>query len=100
MTLIITAIAALVCTVLYFRNPKEAREWHVGTLALMYFGAALLWCVDGFASLAKGEGFIELSDPKVMMDDMLLGICVVILGVAIWGIINYVARKRGTAAVA
>ena len=49
---------------------------------------------------AKGEGFIELSDPKVMMDDMLLGICVVILGVVAWGIINYVARKRGTAAAA
>ena len=98
MTLIITAIAALVTAVLFFKNPAEAREWHIGTLALMYLGAALMWCVDGFAAVAQGGPFIELTDTAAMMDDMLLGICVVVLGAIAWGIINVVQRKKAVAA--
>lgn len=98
MTLVLTAIAALVVAVTYFKNPAEAREYHLGALALMYLGAALMWCVDGFASLAEGGSFIELSDASAMVDDALLGVVVVVVGAVAWGILNYVSKRRSASA--
>ena len=73
MTLLITAAAAIIAAL--------ARKW---TLALVYCGAALMWCVDGFASVLEGGPFIELADAAQMADDALLGIVVVAVGLAVW----------------
>lgn len=83
MTLVITALAAFVASALYFKN-KNFHATELRALALMYWGAALMWCVDGFANLAEGESFIELSDRAAMADDALLGIVVVALGLCVW----------------
>ena len=94
MTLIITALAALIATVIYVQNPPAARKHQIGALALIYVGAALMWCVDGFAAVAEGEPFVDLSDAATMTDDALLGICVVSLGLLTWGAIRLVSMKR------
>lgn len=78
MCLVITAFAAVITTLIwYFRMPQ--REYLLGRLVLMYWGAVLMWCVDGFFSVAEGEGFLNLS-----MNDALLGIVVVLCGMAAW----------------
>lgn len=99
MTLIITAVAAIVATILRFALPSATRL-HLGALALMYWGAAIMWCVDGFACLAEGEAFIELADTAAMADDALLGVCVVVLGLVAWGIVCLVKRNQKQPAAA
>lgn len=99
MTLILTAIAAIIATILRFAIPSAARL-HLGALALMYWGAAIMWCGDGFACLAEGEAFVELTDTAAMADDALLGVCVVALGLIVWGIICLVKRNSNSSATA
>jgi hypothetical protein len=95
MTLIITAVAAVIATIIRFAKPEFAAKAYVGLLALMYWGASIMWCVDGIASLVEGEPFVELSGTAAMSDDALLGICVVALGLVVWAIVLFV--KRGIA---
>ena len=94
MTLIITAIAAIIATIIRFAAPQVGERLHFGALALMCWGASIMWCVDGFACLAEGEPFIELTDTAAMADDALLGICVVVLALVVWGIVNFVKRPK------
>ena len=98
MTLIITALAGLIAAIIYLRNPEVARANRIGALVLIYVGAALMWCVDGFACLAEGEPFVELSDVATMTDDVLLGLCVVVLGLLTWGANRLVAMRQERAA--
>ena len=98
MTLLITALAALIAAAIWFAKPDFAKAYRIGALALMYAGAALMWCVDGFACLAEGEGFIELSDSAAMADDALLALCVVVLGLVIWGIVLLIKRRKAPVA--
>lgn len=95
MTLIITAVAAIIVTAIRFFAPDAAQRFHLGALALMYAGASIMWVVDGFACLAEGEPFVELSDAAAMADDALLGACVIVLGLVAWGVVLLVTRKNG-----
>jgi hypothetical protein len=97
-TLLITALAGLAAGAVRLAKPAFATAWRLGALALMYLGAALMWCVDGFAGLAEGEGFIELHDAAAMRDDALLGLAVVALGLVIWGVLILAGRRRRAAA--
>ena len=86
MTLIICALAAVVATAATFLLPHAARTYDIGFLALIYGGASLMWCVDGFMSLAQGGSFVELSNTAQMADDARLGACVIVLGLVIWAV--------------
>lgn len=57
-----------------------------------------MWVVDGFFVMAEGGPFVELSDATAMTDDALLGVCVVVLDIVVWGIVSFV--KRNSAAKA
>ena len=98
MTLIITAAAALIAAIVYLRDPIAARSRCLGVLVLTYLGAALMWCVDGFACLAAGEPFVELGDSAAMADDALLGACVVALGLAAWAVVRFACSRKARAA--
>ena len=100
MTLLLTAAAAIIVTIVRFAAPELAAKAHLGFLALVYWGASIMWCVDGFACLLEGESFIELSDSAAMLDDALLGVCVVVLGLVVWGVICIVKRNSKKRAVA
>ncbi|MDR1710714.1 MAG: hypothetical protein LBR58_02465 [Propionibacteriaceae bacterium] len=96
MTLILTALAALIVTVLRFARPQFAK-YRLGVLALMLWGAALMWCVDGFAALAEGEAFVELADLAAVADDALLGLAVLALALAAWGVTVLLGRRQAAA---
>ena len=68
MTLVITFLAAAIVTALWYAKAPNS-DMRLGTLALMYWGAALMWCVDGINGLIEGEGFIEIADTAAMLDD-------------------------------
>ena len=94
MTLLITFIAAAIVTVLWYAKAPKS-DMHLGTLALMYWGAALMWCVDGINGIIEGEGFIEVVDTAAMLDDAVLGIVVVAVGLAAWALYLVVKDPKG-----
>ncbi|MDR1833755.1 MAG: hypothetical protein LBQ92_03775, partial [Propionibacteriaceae bacterium] len=92
MTLILTALAVILVTVLRFAKPDAGVRLRLGTLALIYLGAALMWCVDGIAALAQAEPFLDFSDPAVIADDSLLGLAVIALGLVVWGVLLGISK--------
>lgn len=83
MTLVICAVAAVAAAAAW-RFMPAARPWHVGSLALAYTGAALMWCVDEVANLVNGEPILNWGDAAAMTDDACLGVLIVIAGLAVW----------------
>lgn len=83
MTLVLTLAAAAAATLVWYAQLPN-KTYHVGVLALMYWGATLMWCVDGIASLIEGGPFIEIYDQAAIFDDTLLGLVVVVAGFAAW----------------
>jgi len=98
MTLIITAIAAIIATAIRFGKPELGDRHSIGFLSLVYWGASLMWCVDGFSELAGGAPFIELSEQEAVADDALLGACVVVLGLAAWFVFRIIKKRLLTKA--
>lgn len=78
MCLLITLLAAIISTIVWYVNAPESKL-KLRTLSLMYWGAALMWTVDGFFAIAEGESFLDLS-----INDALLGLLITICGLLAW----------------
>ena len=92
MTLLITVFAAAVATILWY-NSKVDRK--LGTLALMYWGASLMWLVDAVVEYIElGSEFFEQA-PADMLNDAYLGLSVVALGIVIWLVVLLVKDPEG-----
>lgn len=92
MTLLITVFAAAITTILWYNGKTERK---LGTLALMYWGASLMWFVDAVVEyLEAGAEFFEqpLAD---MLNDAYLGLSVVALGLIIWIVVLLVKDPDG-----
>lgn len=89
MFLIITALAAIVTTIiLYINSPKN--RYKLSTLSLIYWGATLMWVVDHvMAYLRDGGNFFEIT-----LNATLLGITVVLLGLLAWAIIRFLKYPK------
>ena len=94
MTLLITIIAACVVTILWYKNAPED-TMKLGSLALMYWGASLMWMCD--AVFEYKESGAEFFTPSVsdMINDGFLGISVVALGMVIWIVQLIVKDPKG-----
>ena len=51
MTLLIAVFAAVITTIIWYTNDKRS-QLKLGTLALMYWGASLMWMVDAVVGLS------------------------------------------------
>ncbi|MBP5356553.1 MAG: hypothetical protein J6Y68_00205 [Clostridia bacterium] len=94
MTLLITILAAVVSTLVWYRSPKRA-EMRLGVLSLMYWGASIMWFVDAifeFAELKEEFFNAALAD---ILNDSLLGISVVVLGLVAWLILVLIKDPLG-----
>lgn len=94
MTLVITLFAAVIATIVWYALGTKS-NMKVGVLALMYWGAALMWVVDGIACLIEGEAFIEIVDTAAMLDDAVLGCVVVVAGLIAWAIYLLIKDPKG-----
>jgi peptidoglycan biosynthesis protein MviN/MurJ (putative lipid II flippase) len=90
MWLILTALAAIITTVIwYVKAPQD--KYKLGLLSLTFWGATLMWLVDHvMAYLAEGGEFIEVGP-----DATLLGVSVIVLTLFIWVIALLVSDPRG-----
>lgn len=83
MTLLLTSLAAIVCTTVWYTK-ESARQLKIGVLCLMYWGASLMWLVDAVAE------YLELRDAYFtpagtdVLNDGFLGLTVVAFGLLIW----------------
>lgn len=94
MTLLITILAACITTIIWYKN-APSDDMKLGTLALVYWGAALMWMVDAIYEYKElGAAFFEpaLAD---MLNDSFLGFSVVALGLVMWLVVLLVKDPRG-----
>lgn len=89
MCLLITAFAAVIATIIWFFQPDFSKIAKLGTLALMYWGAALMWTVDGFFSVSEGGDFLDLS-----LNDAVLGMVIILCGLIVWMIILFLHNPQ------
>ena len=94
MTLLITAFAAIAVTVIWYLSEKR-KELYLGALALMYWGASLMWLVDAIFEYAelKAEYFHPAFED--MVNDAFLGVSVVALGLVIWVVALLIKDPKG-----
>lgn len=95
MTLLITFIAAIIVTVIWYLS-ANARELNVGLLCYMYWGASLMWLVDAIFEYSEmGAEFFAPSGAD-MLNDTYLGISVTILGLIVWTAVLLIKDPKGT----
>jgi peptidoglycan biosynthesis protein MviN/MurJ (putative lipid II flippase) len=90
MFLILTALAAVIATVVWYANAPEDK-YKVGMLSLFFWGATLMWLIDHLmAYLAEGGEFFELN-----LDATMLGISVILLALIVWMLILVISDPKG-----
>ena len=94
MTLLLTAIAAIIATIVWYSNDNRD-TYKLGTLSLIYWGASLMWLMDFVFEYAelKAEYFNqEFAD---ILNDSLLGVAVIAIGLIAWLIILLIKDPKG-----
>lgn len=95
MTLLITAIAAVIATIIKcIMAPKN--DWKVGSLALIYWGASLMWMVDAIAEIIEDKDAFFHPTAEEFRSDVRLGLTVVALGIVIWLISLLISKKNSS----
>lgn len=94
MTLLITVIAAIICTIIWYsKAPKD--EMKVGILCIIYWGASLMWFVDAIFEYAELKAEFFAPAIEDMVNDAYLGLSVVALGLIVWLVILLIKDPKG-----
>jgi hypothetical protein len=90
MWLIMTALAAVITTVIwYIKAPDD--KYKLNLLSLIFWGATLMWLVDHImAFLTEGGEFFEIN-----LDATLLGVTVIVLALLVWLIVLLISDPKG-----
>lgn len=86
---IMTIIAAVICTTVFFvqkKNGKKERSIVLGMF--MFWGASLMWLIDCIFSAAGGEGFFDIS-----MEDTILGVVILAAGFAVMNVTKILPKR-------
>lgn len=94
MTLLITIFAAIISTVIWYKNAPND-DMKVGILCLMYWGASLMWLIDAIFEYAELKAEYFTPAPADMLNDLFLGLSVVALGLVIWLVILLIKDPKG-----
>lgn len=83
MTLLLTCIAAVISTVVWYVS-ENARELKVSTLCYLYWGATIMWFVDAIFEYVELRAEYFAPAFEDMINDTFLGLSVIALGLVIW----------------
>lgn len=84
MCLIMTAAAAAITGGIWLRLRRSGRAAKsLFTVTLAFAAAALMWCVDGIASVLGGGSFLDMS-----RSDAVLGAIVIACGLALLAVLS------------
>lgn len=95
MTLVITILAAVVSTIIWYIS-ENARTLKIGVLCYMYWGASLMWLVDSVFEYANMGAEYFVPAVADMLNDAFLGFSAIMLGLIIWVIILLVKDPKNT----
>lgn len=95
MTLLITLLAAVTVTVIWYESEK-ARSLKTGLLCYMFWGASLMWFVDAAAEFFDAGADYFSPSAGDMLNDAFLGFSVVALAMVVWVIVLLVKDPLGT----
>ncbi len=94
MCLILTAVAAVVCTAIWYAS-ETMRDMKISVLCWLYWGAASMGLVDVvFGYAEEGAAVFEPSVADVM-NDSLLGLAVITIALVIWTAVFLVCDPNG-----
>ena len=71
MTLLVTAAAAAVSTVVWYMN-ENRNLYRLGTLSLIFWGATLMWFVDFIAEYIELRADYFSPEPSEVLNDLSL----------------------------
>lgn len=94
MTLLITVLAASVCTAIWYKSDSR-EEMKLGTLCMIYWGASLMWLVDAVFEFAELKAEYFTPAPTDMLNDAFLGLSAAALGLVIWLAVLLVKDPKG-----
>lgn len=94
MTLLISVFAAIICTVVWYKNAPES-QMKIGILCWLFWGASLMWFVDACFEYAELGAELFTPVPADMLNDFYLGLSVVALGLVIWLVVLLVKDPKG-----
>ena len=94
MTLLITVFAAILCTVLWYKN-APLDEMRIRVLCYLYWGASIMWFVDAIYEYAELGAAFFAPAPVAMLNDLFLGLSVVALGLIVWLVVLLIKDPRG-----
>ena len=94
MTLLTTVFAAIICTVIWYKNAPNS-EMKTGILCWIYWGASVMWFVDAVFEYAELGAEYFTPEPLDMLNDLFLGLSVVALGLIIWLVILLIKDPKG-----
>ena len=94
MTLLVSVFAAIICTVIWYRNaPKD--EMRVSILCWMFWGASLMWLVDAIFEFAELGAAYFTPEPADMLNDLFLGLSVAAFALVVWLVILLIKDPKG-----
>ena len=94
MTLLVSALAAVICTIIWYKNAPQD-EMKVSILCWMFWGASLMWLVDAIFEYAELGAEYFNPAPADMLNDLFLGLAVVVFAMIIWLIILFIKDPKG-----
>jgi len=87
---IMTIIAALAFTAIYFAGKRRGKPSKaVFTTMLMFWGAALMWSVDCIANKMEGEALFDIS-----REDTILGFIILGAGLLVFAVLGLAGRRQ------
>ncbi len=93
MTLLITVFAAIASTVIWYVRPDSNMK--LGSLCLIYWGAALMWLVDAVAEYIEIGAEYFTPAAADILNDAYLGLSAAALGLIIWLVALLVKDPNG-----
>ena len=94
MTLLITAFAAIISTIVWYNHNESNMK--LGVLSLMYWGATLMWLVDAVREYSEVGAEYFTPAAADMLNDAYLGLSVVALGLIIWLVVVLIKDPKHT----
>lgn len=94
MTLLVTVFAAIISTLVWY-CVENRKEMKLGTLALMYWGASIMWLIDAVYEYAELGAVYFTPEAADMLNDFYLGLSVAALGLVIWLVMVLVKDPKG-----
>lgn len=95
MTLLLTVIAAIIATTIWYTSEK-ARQVKVGLLCFMFWGASLMWMCDAVFEYMEIRAEYFAPALEDMINDSFLGLSVIALALIVWVVVLLVKDPLGT----